>query len=61
MSDIISLLAGLSPGDPADRLRELRPQARANAQLSFEAICWRSRRLASGTWTRTRVHWPSHS
>ena len=38
MTDIISTLAGLAPGDPVDALRDRRPQARANAQVSFEAL-----------------------
>lgn len=38
MPDIINLLAGLTEGDPLDRLRDHRPQAKENAQLSFEAL-----------------------
>ena len=38
MTDIISTLAGLAPGDPVDALRDRRPQARANAQVSFQAL-----------------------
>ncbi|MFT3888440.1 MAG: CMD domain protein [Arachnia sp.] len=38
MADIISTLAGLTPGSRVDGLRDLRPQARANAQLSFESL-----------------------
>lgn len=37
-ADIIGLLAGIAPGSPIDRLRDQRPQARENAQLSFEAL-----------------------
>lgn len=38
MPDIIGLLAGLADGDPLDRLRDHRSQAKENAQLSFEAL-----------------------
>jgi CMD domain protein len=37
-ADIIDLLAGIAPGSRLDGLRALRPQARENAQLSFEAL-----------------------
>ncbi len=36
--DIIDLLAGIAPGDPLDEVRSRRPQARENAQRSFEAL-----------------------
>ncbi|WP_453984745.1 alkylhydroperoxidase domain protein [Brevibacterium casei] len=38
MPDIINLLAGLTGGDPLDVIRDHRPQAKENAQLSFEAL-----------------------
>ncbi|MGI6877977.1 CMD domain protein [Microbacterium sp. gxy059] len=38
MSDIIDLLAGIAPGSALDALRDARPQARENAQKSFEAL-----------------------
>lgn len=38
IADIVNLLAGVSPGDPLDRLRDLRPQAKENAQRSFVAL-----------------------
>lgn len=38
MTDIINTLAGISPGDPLDLLRDHRAQAKENAQLSFEAL-----------------------
>lgn len=38
MPDIITRLAGLSPGHPVDALRDLRPQARAQAQASHDAL-----------------------
>lgn len=37
-ADIIDLLAGIAPGSELDALRDQRPQARRNAQLSFEAL-----------------------
>lgn len=37
-ADIIGLLAGIEPGSTIDLLRDQRPQARENAQLSFEAL-----------------------
>lgn len=37
-ADVIDLLAGLAPDSPLSRLRDQRPQARENAQLSFEAL-----------------------
>lgn len=37
-TDIIDLLAGISPGDALDAVRDQRPQARENAQRSFEAL-----------------------
>jgi alkylhydroperoxidase domain protein/CMD domain protein len=37
-ADIVNLLAGIAPGDPLDRLRDLRPQAKENAQRSFAAL-----------------------
>ncbi|GAA2834551.1 CMD domain protein/alkylhydroperoxidase domain protein [Leucobacter komagatae] len=37
-ADIIDLLSGLTPGDELARLRDLRAQARENAQLSFVAL-----------------------
>lgn len=37
-ADIIDLLAGVAPGDPLDAIRARRPQARENAQRSFEAL-----------------------
>ncbi|MFI8633238.1 CMD domain protein [Microbacterium sp. NPDC077663] len=37
-ADIIDLLAGITPGSPLAGVRALRPQARANAQRSFEAL-----------------------
>ncbi len=36
--DIIDLLAGIAPGDALDAVRATRPQARENAQRSFEAL-----------------------
>ncbi|WP_339393059.1 alkylhydroperoxidase domain protein [Brevibacterium metallidurans] len=38
MPDIINLLAGLTDGEPLDVIRDHRSQAKANAQLSFEAL-----------------------
>ena len=38
MTDIINALAGISAGDRLDTLRDHRPQAKENAQLSFEAL-----------------------
>ncbi|MEW1835167.1 CMD domain protein [Microbacterium sp. NPDC079995] len=37
-ADIIDLLAGITPGSPLAAVRALRPQARTNAQRSFEAL-----------------------
>lgn len=37
-ADVIDLLAGLAPESALSRLRDQRPQARENAQLSFEAL-----------------------
>lgn len=37
-ADIIDLLSGLTPGSELARLRDLRAQARENAQLSFTAL-----------------------
>lgn len=37
-ADIIDLLAGIRPGDALDTVRSQRPQARENAQRSFEAL-----------------------
>lgn len=37
-ADVIDLLAGIAPGDPLDAVRAQRPQARVNAQRSFEAL-----------------------
>jgi CMD domain protein len=37
-TDIIDLLAGIAPGDALDEVRNRRPQARENAQRSFEAL-----------------------
>ncbi|WP_292835046.1 CMD domain protein [Microbacterium sp.] len=37
-ADIIDLLAGIRPGDALDALRHQRPQARENAQRSFQAL-----------------------
>jgi len=37
-ADIIDLLAGIAPGSALDGVRDQRPQARRNAQLSFEAL-----------------------
>ncbi len=37
-ADIIDLLAGIAPGQPLDAVRAHRPQARENAQRSFEAL-----------------------
>src|SRR5699024_7902111 len=36
--DIINVLAGIAANDPLDALRDHRPQAKENAQLSFEAL-----------------------
>src|SRR5699024_3107391 len=38
MADIINVLAGSAANDPLDALRDHRPQAKENAQLSFEAL-----------------------
>lgn len=38
MTDIINALAGIVDGDALDELRDHRAQAKANAQLSFEAL-----------------------
>lgn len=37
-ADIINLLAGISPGDALDAVRDQRAQAREHAQRSFEAL-----------------------
>ncbi len=37
-ADIIDLLAGIRSGDDLDAVRSRRPQARVNAQRSFEAL-----------------------
>ncbi|WP_432541417.1 CMD domain protein [Kineococcus sp. SYSU DK002] len=37
-ADVIDLLAGIAPGSPLARTRDQRPQARENAQRSFEAL-----------------------
>lgn len=37
-ADIIDLLAGIAPGDALSAVRDQRPQARENAQRSFEAL-----------------------
>ncbi|OUE21883.1 hypothetical protein BFL34_00354 [Clavibacter michiganensis] len=37
-ADVVDLLAGLAPDHPLSRIRDLRPDARANAQRSFEAL-----------------------
>lgn len=37
-ADIIDLLAGIAPGDALSAVRAERPQARENAQRSFEAL-----------------------
>ncbi|MGD7732214.1 CMD domain protein [Propionibacteriaceae bacterium G57] len=37
-ADLIDLLAGISPGSRLASVRDQRPQARDNAQLSFEAL-----------------------
>jgi len=36
--DVIDQLLGIAPGDPLDRIRARRPQARAQAQRSHEAL-----------------------
>lgn len=38
MTDIITTIAGIAPGSSIDLVRDLRPQAKENAQLSFEAL-----------------------
>ena len=37
-TDVIDQLVGIRPGDPLDILRDQRPNARANAQASFDAL-----------------------
>lgn len=37
-TDVIDHLVGIRPGDPLDTLRDQRPNARANAQASFDAL-----------------------
>ncbi len=37
-ADIVDLLAGIAPGSRLAAVRDLRPQARENAQRSFEAL-----------------------
>ncbi|MCI0157573.1 CMD domain protein [Leifsonia shinshuensis] len=37
-TDVIDQLVGIQPGDPLDSLRDQRPNARANAQASFDAL-----------------------
>nr|WP_254056700.1 CMD domain protein [Clavibacter michiganensis] len=37
-ADVVDLLAGLAPDHPLRLIRDLRPDARANAQRSFEAL-----------------------
>jgi CMD domain protein len=63
VTDVIDRLVGIAPGDPLDALRDQRPNARANAQASFEALfgvpddatepenVTRLERLALGYWT----------
>ncbi|MFP3464132.1 CMD domain protein [Leifsonia sp. SIMBA_070] len=38
MTDVIDRLVGIAPGDALDALRDQRPNARANAQASFDAL-----------------------
>src|SRR5699024_11988842 len=38
MADILNFLPGIAANDPLDALRDHRPQAKENAQLSFEAL-----------------------
>ncbi|MGF9757991.1 CMD domain protein [Microvirga sp. 0TCS3.31] len=38
ISDVIDHLAGIRPGSSLDRLRDQRPQARENAQKSYQAL-----------------------
>lgn len=38
MPDVIDQLVGIAPGDPLDALRDQRPNARSNAQASFDAL-----------------------
>jgi CMD domain protein len=37
-TDVIDRLVGIAPGDPLDALRAQRPDARTNAQASFDAL-----------------------
>jgi CMD domain protein len=37
-TDVIDQLVGIRPGDPLDSLRDQRPNARANAQASYDAL-----------------------
>jgi len=38
MTDLIDELVGIAPGDPLDAIRAQRPDARANAQASYDAL-----------------------
>ncbi len=58
-TDVIDQLVGIQPGDPLDSLRDQRPNARANAQASFDALlhsdelshATQRERLAVAHWT----------
>jgi CMD domain protein len=59
VTDVIDRLVGIAPGDPLDTLRDQRPNARSNAQASFDALfstdelaeVSRLERLVLGYWT----------
>ena len=58
-ADVIDQLVGIQPGDALDSLRDQRPNARANAQASYDALLRSSEltevaqreRLAIAYWT----------
>jgi len=69
MTDVIDRLVGIAPGDPLDALREQRPNARANAQASFDALfrsdelshVGQTERLALAYWTTALSQSPTAS
>lgn len=68
-TDVIDRLVGIAPGDALDALREQRPNARANAQASFDALfasrelaeASQAERLAVAYWTVALSHSPTAS
>jgi CMD domain protein len=68
-TDVIDHLVGVSPGDAVDALRHQRPDARANAQASFDALfhadalehASQLERLALAYWTTALAQSPTSS